>query len=84
MRQLLTHRSLVFPLIAAETMADQADAATVTENVVKLVLDDVTGEMVSKSELKKREKKRLNDAKKVEPYPRRLGERYITGGKEVC
>lgn len=50
-------------------MVDQADSATVTENVVKLVLDDVTGEMVSKSELKKREKKRLNDAKKVESYP---------------
>ena len=55
----------MFPLVAGEIMADQADAATVTEHVAKLVLDEVTGEMVSKSELKKREKKRLNDAKKV-------------------
>lgn len=46
-------------------MADQADATEVAENVAKLVLDEKTGEMISKSELKKREKKRLNDAKKV-------------------
>lgn len=46
-------------------MADQADTAAVTDAVAKLILDEETGEMVSKSELKKRQKKRLNDQKKV-------------------
>ena len=48
-----------------EIMADQADATAVTESVAKLVLDEETGEQVSKSELKKRQKKRENDRKKV-------------------
>ena len=48
-----------------EIMTDQADAAVVTESVAKLVLDAETGEQVSKSELKKRQKKRENDRKKV-------------------
>jgi len=46
-------------------MADQADVAAVTDSVAKLVLDEETGEQVSKSELKKRQKKRENDRKKV-------------------
>lgn len=52
-------------------MADQAkpDAAAAAgapaEQLQKLILDEATGDMVSKSEFKKREKKRQNDAKKV-------------------
>lgn len=46
-------------------MADQATPDNVAEAVQKLVLDEATGEMVSKSELKKRVKKRETDAKKV-------------------
>ncbi|KAI0508916.1 glutaminyl-tRNA synthetase-like protein [Xylaria bambusicola] len=42
-------------------MAD-ADTAAVTEAAAKLVLDDVTGEMVSKNELKKRTQKRAKKA----------------------
>lgn len=41
-------------------MAD--DASLVTEAAVKLVLDDVTGDMVSKNELKKRIQKRTKKA----------------------
>lgn len=47
-------------------MADQADAAAVTESVAKLVLDAETGEQVSKSELRRRQKKRENDRRKAE------------------
>ncbi|KAI1276809.1 glutaminyl-tRNA synthetase-like protein [Xylaria sp. FL0933] len=42
-------------------MAD-AEAAAVTEATAKLVLDDFTGEMVSKNELKKRTQKRAKKA----------------------
>jgi len=43
----------------------EADAATAaTDAVAKLHLDDVTGEMISKSELKKRQKAREKEAKK--------------------
>ncbi|KAI0804207.1 glutaminyl-tRNA synthetase-like protein [Xylaria sp. FL0064] len=42
-------------------MAD-AEAAAVTEATAKLVLDDLTGEMVSKNELKKRTQKRAKKA----------------------
>lgn len=41
-------------------------AAEATEAVAKLYLDDVTGEQVSKTELKKRQKARQNEAKKKE------------------
>lgn len=41
-------------------------AAAATEAVAKLYLDDVTGEQVSKTELKKRQKARQNEAKKKE------------------
>ncbi|CAH2352548.1 lysine--tRNA ligase, cytoplasmic [[Candida] railenensis] len=40
--------------------------AEVTEQVQKTYLDDVTGEQVSKTELKKRQKARANEAKKAE------------------
>lgn len=43
-------------------MADQAPTA----EVANLHLDEVTGEKVSKSELKKRQKQRERDAKKQE------------------
>lgn len=43
-------------------MADQAP----TDQVANLHLDEVTGEKVSKSELKKRQKQRERDAKKQE------------------
>ncbi|RLV94989.1 Lysine--tRNA ligase cytoplasmic [Spathaspora sp. JA1] len=45
-------------------MSDQVDQ--VTEEVQKLYLDEVTGEKVSKSELKKRQKLRQRDAQKAE------------------
>ncbi|OLL24364.1 Lysine--tRNA ligase, cytoplasmic [Neolecta irregularis DAH-3] len=59
-------------------MADSAEITEITqprqvnvsdqvvEGVAKLYLDEPSGEMVSKSELKKREKKRASDAKKKE------------------
>lgn len=49
------------PDVPAET-----DAAGAAAAVAKLHLDDVTGEMVSKSELKKRQKTRERDAQKKE------------------
>ena len=49
----------------ADSTTPKDTAAAVTESVQKLILDEKTGEMVSKSELKKREKKRIADAKKV-------------------
>ena len=52
----------------ADNTAPQDATAVVTESVQKLVLDEKTGEMVSKSELKKREKKRIADAKKVNNF----------------
>lgn len=39
-------------------------AAAVADGVAKLYLDDATGEMVSKTELKKRQKKREKDSQK--------------------
>ncbi|KAI5807370.1 lysyl-tRNA synthetase [Peziza echinospora] len=50
----------------ADNTTPQDATAAVTESVQKLILDEKTGEMVSKSELKKREKKRIADAKKAE------------------
>lgn len=49
------------PPAAVEAGADAAAAA-----VAKLHLDEVTGEMISKSELKKRQKNRERDAAKKE------------------
>lgn len=47
-------------------MADNAQApAAPAQDVPNLQLDEVTGEMVSKSEMKKRQKKRDADKKKV-------------------
>ena len=43
-----------------------ADPAPPTEQVANLQLDDVTGEMVSKTELKKRQKTREREAAKKE------------------
>lgn len=42
------------------------EVAKVAEQLQKTYLDDVTGEQVSKTELKKRQKQRANDAKKAE------------------
>ncbi|CAK7902048.1 lysine--tRNA ligase, mitochondrial [[Candida] anglica] len=42
----------------------------VTEQVQKTYLDDITGEQVSKTELKKRQKQRANEAKKAEKAAR--------------
>ena len=51
-------------------MADSAaPGKTVEEQVANLHLDSVTGEMVSKSELKKREKSRKKEAFKAEKAP---------------
>ncbi|SCU99814.1 LAMI_0G01024g1_1 [Lachancea mirantina] len=46
-------------------MSSEETAKAVTEGVANLHLDDVTGEMVSKSELKKRIKQRQTEAKKA-------------------
>lgn len=42
------------------------EVAKIAEQLQKTYLDDVTGEQVSKTELKKRQKQRANDAKKAE------------------
>lgn len=48
-------------------MADEAGpSAPPTEPLANLHLDEVTGEKVSKSELKKRQKQREKEAKKAE------------------
>lgn len=47
-------------------MADAPPVAPPTEDVANLHLDEVTGEKVSKSELKKRQKQRMKDAQKQE------------------
>ena len=47
-------------------LSTMADTAGATEGVQKLFLDEVTGEQVSKTELKKRVKQRATEAKKAE------------------
>lgn len=47
-------------------MADSNTVQHVEASVAKLLLDEVTGEQVSKSELKKRQKLREKEAKKKE------------------
>lgn len=47
-------------------MADAQPAADAAAAVAKLHLDDVTGEMISKTELKKRQKAREKEAAKKE------------------
>lgn len=65
---------------------EMADKATAEGSLPNLHKDKVTGEMVSKSELKKRQKKRDGDAKKVfifvpcPPHPpsaRRTGRQFF-------
>lgn len=46
-------------------MAENADRDPPTAEVANLHLDEVTGERVSKSELKKRQKQRDNERKKA-------------------
>jgi hypothetical protein len=46
-------------------MADSAVVAPPAQDTPNLQLDEVTGEMVSKSELKKRQKKRETEKRKV-------------------
>lgn len=50
----------------ADNSPPNAGADAAAEGVAKLHLDDVTGEMISKSELKKRQKSRQKDAEKKE------------------
>lgn len=45
-------------------MADAASSAPIEEQVANLHLDEVTGEKVSKSELKKRQKNRVKEEEK--------------------
>jgi lysyl-tRNA synthetase, class II len=47
-------------------MADQAGLSAPTEPLANLHLDEVTGEHISKSELKKRQKQRQKDEAKKE------------------
>jgi lysyl-tRNA synthetase class 2 len=48
-------------------MADAAPSAAPEEQLANLHLDEVTGEKVSKSELKKRQKQRQADEKDLNP-----------------
>ncbi|ODV75703.1 lysine--tRNA ligase KRS1 [Cyberlindnera jadinii NRRL Y-1542] len=57
-------------------MSDQ-----LAEQVQKLYLDEVTGEQVSKSELKKRQKKRENDAKKAAKAKEAAAKKAASGDK---
>lgn len=59
-KQILSH----FKSKKTSKMSEQV--AKVAEQLQKTYLDDVTGEQVSKTELKKRQKQRANDAKKAE------------------
>lgn len=47
-------------------MADSNPVQEATASIANLLLDDVTGEKVSKTELKRRQKQREKDAKKKE------------------
>jgi lysyl-tRNA synthetase class 2 len=47
-------------------MADASEVSATAESVANLHLDEVTGEKVSKSELKKRQKQRQKEAAKKE------------------
>lgn len=51
---------------AVSTATDKVAQLTTSDNTPNLVLDEVTGESVSKSEYKKRLKAREKDAKKAE------------------
>jgi lysyl-tRNA synthetase class 2 len=46
-------------------MADEASASAPAEGLANLHLDEVTGERVSKSELKKRQRQRMKDEEKA-------------------
>lgn len=59
------HSSDRLPVIT-KNLAAMADSAPPTESVAKLILDDVTGEEVSKTELKRRQKQREAERKKAE------------------
>jgi lysyl-tRNA synthetase class 2 len=52
--------------IMAENPPANAAVDGAADSVAKLHLDEVTGEMISKSELKKRQKNRQKDAEKKE------------------
>lgn len=54
------------PFSKVETINMSDEVAQATEQLQKTYLDEVTGEQVSKTELKKRQKQRANDAKKAE------------------
>lgn len=58
--------STPIPSLQADNMADQNTVKEVEASMANLQLDSVTGEMVSKSELKKRLKLREKEAKKKE------------------
>lgn len=51
---------------AVSDVTDRVSQLTTSDNTPNLVLDEVTGESVSKSEFKKRQKQREKDAKKAE------------------
>lgn len=51
---------------AVANAADKVAQLTTSDNTPNLVLDELTGESVSKSEFKKRQKQRANEAKKAE------------------
>ncbi|KAF9420795.1 lysyl-tRNA synthetase [Podila epigama] len=66
---------------------ETAAVAAIADNVANLHLDSVTGEMVSKSELKKRIKNREKDAKKAEkaasaPAPAVAKEKAVSAAEE--
>lgn len=63
----LTYTSKLWqrPFCQTAIMADSAPAQAPEEQLANLHLDEVTGEKVSKSELKKRQKQRQKDAEKA-------------------
>ncbi|KAK7746187.1 lysyl-tRNA synthetase [Diatrype stigma] len=68
--------------MADSTGANAPAVADATEAVGKLHLDEVTGEMVSKTELKKRQKKREKDGKKESKQPAEQAEKKTKSAEE--
>ena len=55
-----------------------AEEGNITDGLVKLMLDEETGEMVSKNELRKRQQKRAKKAAAAEAKARKVEEHSIT------
>ncbi|PHH52378.1 putative glutamine--tRNA ligase [Ceratocystis fimbriata CBS 114723] len=69
------------PATAAEATSTASPVAEVTASVAKLVLDEETGEMVSKNELKKRMQKRSKKAAAAQHKAKAAAEKKPEGAK---